>query len=206
MTTTIETYLLEGCGRCSLGGTPQCKVHTWSKELKALRSIVLDCGLTETVKWGVPCYTHGKANVAIVAAFKNYASISFFKGALLSDADKLLTAPGDNSQATRQIRFTSVKDIVKHEQEIRNYIFEAIEIEKAGLKVDFKAKPAPEYPEELTAIFKKKPTFKKAFESLTPGRQRGYLLFFSQAKQSATKISRIEKYLPKIMDGKGMMD
>ncbi|MCB0431327.1 MAG: YdeI/OmpD-associated family protein [Flavobacteriales bacterium] len=201
----VDAYLAEGCGRCPLGGTADCKVHTWPGELKLLRKIVLDCGLTEERKWGIPCYTFQQHNVAIVSAFKEYAALSFFKGALLQDEHKLLTMPGENTQSARVIRFTDVKQIAKLEPVLKAYIHEAIEVEKAGLKVDFKKEPEP-IPEELQNKFAENPDLTTAFYALTPGRQRGYILHFSQPKQSKTRESRIEKCMPKIMAGKGFYD
>ena len=205
MTESIETYLLEGCGRCPLGGTPECKVHSWTEELKYLRSIVLDCGLNEEMKWGVPCYTLNGKNVLLVSAFKEYASISFFKGALLSNEKSLLVKPGANSQAARVIRFTDTKQIQEVEAEIKATIFEAIEVEKAGLTIPFKKNPEP-VPEELEKKFEEDPVFKSAFEALTPGRQRGYIIYFSGAKQAKTRETRIEKYVGKILNGEGLHD
>ncbi|MEQ8556456.1 MAG: YdeI/OmpD-associated family protein [Cyclobacteriaceae bacterium] len=201
----VETYLSEGCGRCPLGGTPECKVHTWSAELKYLRSIVLDCGLTETAKWGVPCYTYKNGNVSIVSAFKDYASLSFFKGALLKDSLGILEKPGANTQSDRLIKFTSVKQITDLEQTLREYIYEAIEVERLGLKVEFKKNPEP-MPEELEIRLEEDPQLKSAFYALTSGRQRGYIIHFAQPKQSKTRVARIEKCIPKIMEGKGFFD
>ena len=206
MNPAVDNYLIEGCGRCSLGGTPDCKVHNWTEELKQLRRIVLECGLTEEVKWSVPCYTFQQNNVLIVSAFKEYCSLSFFKGALLKDAEGILEKPGENSQAARLFKFTNVQQILEMEPTIKAYIYEAIEVEKAGLKVDFKQKNELVYPEELQTKLDEDPELKSAFESLTPGRQRGYVLHFSQPKQSKTRISRIEKCIPKILEGKGFHD
>lgn len=206
MTTDVDQYLLEGCGRCDKGGTPDCKVHLWPQELRKLRSIALECGLTEESKWGVPCYTFQGANVAIVSAFKEYASLSFFKGALLQDVHKVLHSPGENSQSARLFKFTSLQQIMEIEDIIKAYIFEAIEAEKAGLKVEFKAKDELEYPEELLTKFEEQPDLKVAFEALTPGRKRGYILYFTQPKQSQTRTNRIEKCIAKIMEGKGFFD
>lgn len=205
MDSRIDKYLLDGCMRCSLGGTPGCKVNTWREELKALMAIVLDCGLEEDLKWGVPCYTYRGKNVAIIAAFKDYASLSFFKGSLLRDEAHLLHKPGESSQAARLFKFTSVSQIMDLETYIKSYVFEAMELEKLGMKVDFAQQPEA-IPSELISMFELKPEFKLAFESLTPGRQRGYLIHFNQAKQSATRTARIEKYIEKIMAGKGIMD
>ena len=201
----VDHYLAQGCMRCPLGGTPECKVHDWQDELKELRRIVLESGLTEELKWKIPCYTFEGSNVALVSAFKEYASLSFFKGVLLKDELGLLTQPGPNSQAVRQFKFTDVNTIIELEAVIKAAIQEAIEVEKAGLQVELKKNPEP-LPDELQAFFDEDPAFQAAFEALTPGRQRGYILFFSGAKQSQTRTSRIEKYLPQIMAGKGMQD
>ena len=206
MTTNVDQYLAEGCGRCSLGGTPDCKVHQWSQELQKLRSMALECGLTEESKWGVPCYTYHGANVAMISAFKDYCSLSFFKGALLKDKYQMLEKPGPNSQAARLFKFTNLEQILQAEDSIRLYLFEAIEVEKKGLKVGMQAKDHLDYPDELQAKFKDIPELKTAFEALTPGRQRGYIIHFSQPKQSKTRLARIEKLIPKIMDGKGFFD
>ncbi len=205
MNKSVDNYFIEGCGRCPLGGTADCKVHNWTSELTLLRSIVLDCGLMEEAKWGVPCYTFQNKNILIVSAFKEYCSISFFKGSLLSDDKNLLVKPGPNSQAARLFKFKNTKEILKIESDIKAYIFEAIELEKAGLIVAFKKNPEP-MPEELEQKFEADPVFKNAFEALTPGRQRGYILYFSQAKQSKTRISRIDKCLPMIISGIGLHD
>ncbi|MCG8310791.1 MAG: YdeI/OmpD-associated family protein [Cytophagales bacterium] len=205
MNDAVEKYLIEGCGRCPLGSTPDCKVHQWTAELELLRMIVLECGLTEESKWGVPCYTFQKRNVLIVSAFKEYCSISFFKGALLSDANNILDKPGQNTQAARLIRFSGTEEIKEIEAELKTCIYEAIEVEKAGLKVNFKKNPEP-IPEELEKKFGEDPVLKNAFETLTPGRQRGYVLYFSAPKQSKTRESRIEKSIGKILNGEGLHD
>ena len=181
------------------------KLDTWQKELERLRLIVLDCGLTEELKWSSPCYTFEGTNVVIIGGLKDYCVLSFFKGALLQDAEGLLTKPGESTQSGRVIPFTSVKQIVELEPTLKAYIYEAIEIEKAGLQVNFKKNPEP-IPEELQMKMDKNPALKKAFEALTPGRQRGYILYFSAPKQSKTRESRIDKYTPQILKGKGMMD
>ncbi|MFX0556056.1 YdeI/OmpD-associated family protein [Maribacter sp. CXY002] len=201
----VDAYLTNGCGRCSLYKTPACKVHTWQETLTHLRRLVLECGLTEELKWSQPCYTSQNINILLVTAFKNFATLAFFKGALLSDNYNLLVAPGENSQAMRQLRFTGPKQVMDQENIIKQYIFEAIEVEKAGLKIEFKKQPES-IPEELVQQFKKQPDLKTAFENLTPGRQRGYLLHFSQPKQSKTRTTRIEKYAPLILNGQGMHD
>jgi uncharacterized protein YdeI (YjbR/CyaY-like superfamily) len=201
----IDLYIADGCGRCDYYATPKCKVRNWQIELETLRQVVLECGLTEELKWGVPCYTVNQSNVAIVAAFKDYCSISFFKGALLKDTDNLLDKPSESTQSARLIKFTNSADIVAQAAVLKSYILQAIEVEKAGLKVDFNKNPEP-VPEELLQAFEAFPALKKAFYDLTAGRQRGYILFFSQPKQSNTRASRIEKCMDKIMNGKGLND
>ena len=202
----VDDYLAVGCMRCPLGNTPACKVHTWVEEMQQLRRIILDCGLTEEVKWSMPCYTSEKRNIVLMSAFKEYCALSFFKGALLKDVKGILIQQTENTQAARQIRFTDVQQIVELEPVLKAYIAEAIEVEKAGLKVDPKEKPELAFPEELQKKLDKNPALKTAFEALTPGRQRGYILHFSQPKQSKTRESRIEKWLPQILDGKGLND
>lgn len=202
MTKDVETYFQSGCGRCELGGTPLCKVHTWSAELQLLRNIVLACGLQETCKWGVPCYTYKQNNIVLVSAFKSYCSISFFKGALLQDPDGLLEKPGENTQGGRLLKFTEVTQIQSLESIIRAFIFEAIEIENQGLEVVYK-KEQESIPEELQTVLNHNAELKAAFEALTPGKKRSYILHVSQAKQSKTRATRAEKCAPKIMLGKG---
>jgi uncharacterized protein YdeI (YjbR/CyaY-like superfamily) len=204
--THVEAYLSDGCGRCALYRTPQCKVHKWPRELAMLRMLVLDCGLTEELKWGVPCYIFNNNNIAVVAAFNEYCSISFFKGALLADQAGLLIKPGDNTQSARLIKFTDVAQIIELQDTIKAYIFDAIEIEKTNLKVAFKSIEELVFPAELLEKMDQDPIFKAAFEALTPGRQRGYNLHFSQPKNAATRASRIEKCVQKILAGKGFSE
>lgn len=203
MNPEVDLYLETGCMRCELGGTPECKVHLWTNILKALRAIVLDCGLTEERKWGVPTYTFQGKNIVNIAAFKNFASLSFFKGALLRDSAGILVKPGENSQSGRYMPFTTLAEVQQHEADIKAYLFEAIEAEKQGLKIDFKAKNELELPQELSDKLEELPELKAAFEALTPGRKRSYVLHISQAKQAATRESRVEKCIPKIFQGKG---
>lgn len=205
MPTTVDQYLIDGCMRCDLGGTPNCKVLTWTAELNLLRSIVLESALEETIKWGVPCYTINNKNVLMVSAYKHFCCISFFKGALLKDSKKILEKPGENSQTVRLLKFKNVDDISKIESDIRAYIDEAIEIEKSGKKVETKQETEP-IPEELIQKFEEDSELKKAFEALTKGRQRGYILYFSAPKQSKTKHSRIEACIEKIKNGEGLHD
>ncbi|MEE1963452.1 YdeI/OmpD-associated family protein [Allomuricauda taeanensis] len=206
MNPEIDAYLQEGCGRCPLGGTPECKVHSWTAELKYLRRLVLECGLTEEQKWGVPTYTHNGTNLVVVAAFKDNCTLSFFKGALLKDDHQILEKPGENTQSGRVIRFTDVAQIAQLESVLKNYIFEAIEVKRAGLKVQLRSISDYDIPEEFQQRLEEDPELKEAFENLTPGRKKGYLLYFSGAKQAKTREDRIEKYIPKIMKGLGFHD
>jgi len=180
------------------------KAKKWQTEMKKLREIALDTPLNEELKWYQPCYTYDGKNVAIIGCFKEYCAFGFFKGALLKDAKGLLDKPGDNTQSARMIKFTSVKEIEKLAKTLKSYIKESIENEKAGLKVKFKKITEHKIPEELQKKFDKSPTFEKAFRSLTPGRQRAYILHFSSAKQSATREARIEKNAKQILAGKGL--
>jgi uncharacterized protein YdeI (YjbR/CyaY-like superfamily) len=182
------------------------KNDKWQEELKQLRAIILDCQLSEELKWGVPCYTVQDSNVVLVHVFKEYCAILFVKGALLKDADGVLIQQTKDVQAARQIRFTNVQEIVKMEPILKAYILEAIEVEKAGLKVDYKKTTEFNMPEEFQVKLDELPALKTAFEALTPGRQRAYLLYFSAPKQSKTRESRVEKYMPQILNGKGLND
>ena len=178
----------------------------WQEELMQLRKIALGTNLTEMIKWGVPCYVFQESNVVLLGAFKAFCSISFFKGSLLQDPNGILTKPGENSQSVMMLKFTHLDEIRELEPVIRAYIVEAIEIEKAGLKPALEKSVALEFPEELLQILDQDAAFKAAFTALTPGRQRGYNLFFTAAKQPATRITRIEKYRQQILDGKGIND
>jgi uncharacterized protein YdeI (YjbR/CyaY-like superfamily) len=178
----------------------------WRDELERLRVIVLDCPLVEELKWGRPCYTYEGSNVVMLYAFKEYCAIGFFKGSLLNDAIGILTRPGENSRAMRQIRFTNVEDIVEMETILKTYIHDAIEVEKSGLEVAFEKNAGLIVPEELRTRLSENPTLKAAFEALTPGRQRGYVLYFSEPKQAKTRESRIEKCMQQIINGKGLND
>ncbi len=197
----VDKYLVDGCMRCKYGGTPQCKVLDWFEELELLRQIVLETGLKEEIKWGVPVYTINGKNVVNVSALKDSANIGFFKGVLLKDEHKILQQQG-NLQSDRLIKFTNIEEIKKLEEVLRAYVLEAIEIEKSGKKVEFKKNPEP-MPEELLQALEDDPTFKTAFYALTPGRQRSYNIFISQPKQEKTRSSRVEKCKPKVFEGKG---
>jgi len=182
------------------------KTKTWQKELEQLRKIVLDCGLTEELKWGCPCYTFQNTNIVLIHVFKEYCALLFFKGALLNDASGILIQQTENVQAARQIRFTNVQEIVKMKTILKAYIYEAIEVEKAGLKVKLKKTTEYSIPEEFQKKLDKVPALKTAFKALTPGRQRAYILYFSAPKQSKTRESRVEKSMQPILKGKGLND
>jgi len=182
------------------------KAKQWKEEFERLRAIVLDCELTEDFKWMHPCYTYQNNNIVLIHGFKEYCALLFHKGALLKDPHGILIQQTENVQAARQIRFTNVQQIEEMQLIIKTYIDEAIEVEKAGLKVEYKKNTEYVIPEELQNKFAEIPELKTAFEALTPGRQRAYILHFSQPKQSKTRESRVEKYLPHILNGKGLND
>ena len=182
------------------------KAKKWRKEFEKLRTVLLGCDLTEELKWGKPCYMFEKSNVAILQGFKDTCALMFFKGALLKDTKGILERPGENSQAARRIPFTSVEQIARLESVLRAYIKEAIKAEKAGLEVKLKNITEHEVPEEFQNKLKQNAALKSAFRALTPGRQRAYLMYFSSAKQSKTRESRMEKCMPKILQGKGLND
>ncbi|HEX6847616.1 MAG TPA: YdeI/OmpD-associated family protein [Chitinophagaceae bacterium] len=182
------------------------KNEKWEKEIKKLRMIILDCGLNEELKWGCPCYTYNNNNIVLIHVFKEYCAVLFFKGALLSDANGILIQQTENVQSARQARFTNVQEVASQEKILRAYIYEAIEVEKAGLKVKLKKTSDYKIPEEFQKKLDKSKGLKNAFEKLTPGRQRAYIFYFSRAKQSRTREERVEKYLKKILSGKGLED
>lgn len=182
------------------------KAEKWQEEFEKLRTIVLDCGLIEELRWGCPCYRFEKSNIVLIHGFKDYCALLFMKGALLNDDDGILVQQTENVQSARQIRFTSIRDIYDLEPVLKAYIHEAIEVEKAGLKVKLKKASEFKIPEEFQIKLNTTPALKTAFYALSPGRQRGYLLYFSAAKQSKTRASRIEKYTPQILKGKGIDD
>ncbi|MGD0003948.1 MAG: YdeI family protein [Anaerolineaceae bacterium] len=182
------------------------KAKKWQEELEKLRMIILDCQLTEELKWGVPCYTFRESNIVLMHVFKEYCALLFVKGALLNDANGILIQQTENVQAARQIRFTNVREIVELEPILKAYIYEAIEVEKAGLNVNFKKTTEFIIPEEFQNKLDEIPALKTAFDALTPGRQRAYILYFSAPKQSKTRESRVEKCMQQILNGKGLND
>ena len=202
----VNSYFIDGCGRCSKFATPACSVRKWDEILDHLRMMLQGTALKEELKWSHPCYTYSGKNVLLIGAFKDYASLNFVKGALVPDPHNLLTLPSENSQSSKQLRFVDLAFLIDNEQAILELINQAIEVEKAGKKVAYKSVDEYEMTEELTRVFQEDPQFEQAFKALTPGRQKGYLLFFAQAKQSKTRLDRIEKYYEHILAGKGMMD
>jgi uncharacterized protein YdeI (YjbR/CyaY-like superfamily) len=182
------------------------KAKKWKEEIELLRSIILDCHLKEELKWGCPCYTYEGSNIVLIHTFKDYCALLFFKGSIMKDPKKILIQQTENVQAARQVRFTGLKEIEKLKATLKKYVFEAIRVEESGEKVPMKKTTEFKMPDEFKSTLSKDPTLKKAFESLTPGRQRGYLLYFSSAKQEKTRLERIKKYTPVILKGKGLED
>ena len=205
MNPTIAEFFSIGCGRCPLVGTPECKVKTWNEELHALRDIILKNDVMEERKWGVPCYTVNGKNIILLTALKESATISFIKGSLIDDVHGMLISPGKNSQSARYMKFKSMQEINSAKPIILEYIKQALEFERNGKKVPFKKVDDP-IPVELSDLFASQPELKTAFYALTPGRRRGYILHFNQAKQSSTRHSRIQKCIPLIMQGKGLQE
>jgi len=199
-------YLKHGCGRCPLGDTPECKVHAWQPELKVLRELMLQGGLVEEIKWSVPCYTHRGKNIAVVAALKDHCSLSFFKGAGLDDPSGVLERPGENSQAARVLRLTSTKQIRGLGPIIEGFIRQAVALEESGYKPPTTSPAQMDWPSELVRVLEGDSRLREAFEALTPGRQRGYLLYIAGAKQSKTRMDRIEKNRKRILNGLGLHD
>lgn len=182
------------------------KAEKWHEELGQLRLIILDCGLTEELKWGCPCYTFQESNIVLIHVFKEYCAVLFFKGALLNDANGILIRQSENVQAARQVRFTNEREIIDLKATLKAYVYEAIEAEKAGLKVSLKKTTEFATAEEFKNKLDEMPILKTAFDALTPGRQRAYLLYFAAPKQSKTREARVDKYIPQILDGKGLND
>lgn len=200
----VDLYLKDGCGRCAYYASAKCKVRNWQMELETLRQIALESGLTEEIKWGVPVYTFNQKNIISVSAFKNYACISFFKGALIKDPYHLLVKTSENSQSFRLIKYTDCNTIELQVESIKKLISLAIEIEEKGEKIDYNI--SVPIPIELLEQFDENPQLKDSFFALTPGRQRGYLLYFNSAKQSTTRAQRIKKSIENIYKGKGIND
>ena len=182
------------------------KETKWQKEIERLRTVILDCGLNEELKWVCPCYTHENSNIVLIHVFKDYCAVLFFKGALLSDTDGILIQQTKNVQSARQVRFTSLREVISHEKTLKAYVYEAIEVERAGLKVKLKKTSEYPIPLEFQKKLDKNSSLKTAFKALTPGRQRGYIYFFSQPKLSKTRDARVEKYVKQILKGKGLTD
>lgn len=198
----VDAFLDSGCGRCERGGTPDCKVHQWPEVLRNLRAILLQTQLTESLKWGFPCYTWQEKNVLLLSAFNERCTISFLQGVLIQDRHQVLELPGENTQSARIIAFTNVAQIAPMEAIIREYVDQAIQLVEQDAKVTFKSRPEPR-PETLVHCLEKDPELNTAFEALTPGRQRSYILHIGAAKQSSTQRSRIAKCRNKILAGKG---
>ena len=203
--TSVDQYLLDGCGRCSKGGTPSCTVHTWHPILVAMRELATECMLTEEVKWSVPCYTLKGKNVLMIHAFKEYCSIMFMKGSLLTDPENILHRQTEHVTSGRQLRYTNLEGFLAQRDRAKAFILEAITLEEAGKKVEKRTEEGPMV-EELKEAFAQDEAFKNAFYQLTPGRQRAYLLHFAQPKQAETRASRIVKCMPLIMRGEGLHD
>lgn len=206
MNPEVDTYFTEGCGRCDLYQSPDCKVHSWAEPLQQLRSILLSSPLVEERKWSMPTYTHKGKNILILSAFKDYCSLNFFKGALLKDPSNLLEFAGPNSRVPKLFKFKEGDSVLEQEQAILDFIQQAIAVEESGAKVPASAPEAMDYPEELQQAFQEDAGFEAAFESLSPGRKRAYLIQFNGAKQSKTRWARIEKWKDHILIGKGFHD
>lgn len=201
----VDHYIADGCGRCKLYATPECRVRQWRIELETIRQYALESGLTEDVKWGVPVYTLNGKNVLIVSALKEYCALGFFKGALLRDEAGVLVKQGENTQSTRTLKFTRLSDITEKHDIIASYIREAIQIEQSGLKVEIVKNPEP-LVEELAQKLEQDPTFRQAFYALTPGKQRAYNLHFSEPRKKETREKRIEDKVKDILNGIGVHD
>ncbi len=206
MNPEVDKYLAIGCMRCPLGNTPRCKVHSWYDVFQALRALVLESGLTEEVKWKVPCYTLNGKNVLIIAAFKDYCGLNMFKGVLISDPAGILESAGPNSHESMVGRFRSVEQVAQNAAAIREILRQAVELERSGAVVPKRDSADIELPEELIVAMEADPALASAFFALTPGRQRSHAIHISGAKQSKTRESRVEKCTPKILAGQGFLD
>ncbi|MCB1049135.1 MAG: YdeI/OmpD-associated family protein [Acidobacteria bacterium] len=201
----VDAFLLSGCGRCDRGGTPDCKVHRWPEVLRNLRALLLQTNLTETLKWGFPCYTWQDQNVVLLSAFNERCTLSFFHGAILNDPQGYLQKPGENTQGARILVFTESQHVSDREQVIREFVDQAINAVEKGERVEYAQQPEP-LPETLSRCLIQDPTLKQAFEALSPGRKRSYILHVSAAKQEKTQLARIAKCRSKILAGKGFHD
>lgn len=201
-TISVDVYLQDGCGRCDHYRTPECKVHLWTEPLRVLRELLLGSDLVEEVKWGVPCYTLGGKPVVMLTALKGYCALSFFKGAALVDDDGLLERPGPNSQLARLLKFRSLAEVVAHREHALGFVEQAITLEREGVTIARDPLPEP-MPEELAQRLAADPELEQAFAALTPGRQRSHILYVRGAKQSATRLRRTKRCVPKIVAGKG---
>jgi uncharacterized protein YdeI (YjbR/CyaY-like superfamily) len=205
MNPQVDLFIADGCGRCDYYATDKCKVRNWQLELEHVRQIMLETDLNEEIKWGVPVYTHNGKNIVIISALKDCVTFVFFKGVLLKDDAKILEKQGESVQSARILRFTSVDRIIALGSLLKEYVKEAVALEMSGAKVEFKKDLEP-VPQELEDKFEELPVIRDAFYALTPGRQRGYIIFFSQPKGAASRVSRIEKCIDKIMNGEGLND
>jgi uncharacterized protein YdeI (YjbR/CyaY-like superfamily) len=203
---TVDAYLAAGCGRCPLGGTPQCKVHTWTYELHEMRRILQESGLTEEVKWQSPCYTRNGKNLVMIGAFKDNCVMSFLNGALMTDPYGLLVKPGENSKVARVVRIRADADMKDLAPKLADLVREAIRVDESGVVYDRSQDQEPELPVELVEAFADEPDFETAFYALTPGRQRSWILHFTSAKQSSTRASRVQAGMANIRRGKGHME
>lgn len=205
MNKSAEEYFIDGCGRCKFAATPRCKVNKWQRELQLLRSILLDSELKEDCKWGVPCYTLNGKNVVILSALKDYCTLAFFKGILMEDKYQLLQKPGENSEQSRVLKFTNEESVINNAEAIEFYINEAVRIEKSGKKLP-PNNSMPQIPNELETYFDENAMFKTAFQNLTLGKQKAYIIYFNSSAKPETRKARIEKYIPEILKGKGIND
>lgn len=203
---TVDEFIATGCGRCDKAGTPECKVHSWIEIVQKLRQLLQSCELEEAAKWGAPCYSFNHKNLIMIAVFNDYCAISFFQGSLLNDPGGWLEKQGENVRHGRIVRFRTLADFHQRQQVVADFIQQTIANAKAGKQVVYDPNDLPDYCDELIVAFELDPAYQEAFEALTPGRQRGYLLHFNQAKQASTRANRISKARDKVLLGKGMQD
>jgi len=203
---TVDDYLLNGCMRCALGATPDCKVLRWTEELTTFRAMALQAGLEEDIKWGMPCYSVDGGNVLIVAAFKDYCAVTFFKGVLLKDPAEILELAGPNSHASRVVRCTNMDQVRAKAEALQALMVQAVEVQRSGATVDDVPRAVTEMPEELERRLDTDPELAAAFFAMTPGRQRSHMLFIGDAKQTQTRETRVDKSVPMILAGRGIHD